>query len=227
MTDKMKPDELEERVEIDESEDEAEGEDARDDRDYMPKFIVRLLDNPPLLPGECPGEFEQLYEHFEYSHLGRAKTVIEHIIVYNGTMLAWELMRYQRMKVSATLNQQRVAVESLFRKTHEGALMEGAASGLRAAASRSADGWFRDPADRARAAKRFEAAGYASDAVEAEAFQRSLPTLATIDNLIASAQKRLMSFLKDLESRYGARGKEARLNAAQGARVSRQKKTKK
>ena len=171
-----------------------------DHRDYMPKFIVRLLDNPPLLPGECPGEFEQLYEHFEYSHLGRAKTVIEHIIVYNGTMLAWELMRYQRMKGSATLNQQRVAVESLFRKTHEGALMEGAASGLRAAASRSADGWFRDPTDRARAAKRY---------------------------LIASAQKRLMSFLKDLEGRYGARGKQARLNAAQGPRASRHKKTKK
>jgi hypothetical protein len=89
----------------------------------------------------------------------------------------------------------------------------------------SADGWFRDADFRERAAKGFEAAGFASNAVEAEAFQRSLPALATIDRLIASAQKRLMSLLKDLERRYGSRGAEVRLVAVQAvSRASGEKK---
>jgi hypothetical protein len=186
-----------------------------DDDDYMPYFIKCVLENPPVLPNEKPGEFVLLFEQFEYSHLGRAKTVAEYTIVFNATTLTWELMRYHRMKVAILLNHQRGAVESLFRKTHEGASMAGAESGLRAMASVNADQWFGDAAYRARAAKLFEAAGYASNAVEAEAFQRSLPTLATIDRLIASAQKRLTSFLKDLERRYGSRASEMRLVAIQ------------
>jgi hypothetical protein len=198
---------------VDGSEQELEGEDALDDQNYSPEFIERLIKNPPLLPGENSYEFEQLFEHFENTHLGRAKSPTEYVLVANVTLLTWEVMRYYRIKASITVNQQRGAVESLFMKTHEGASMEGAAAGLRASASVSADAWFSDPAFRARAAKSFEAAGFAPDAVEAEAFQRSLPTLETIDRLIASAQKRLMSFLKDLERRYGSRGAEVRLLA--------------
>jgi hypothetical protein len=180
----------------------------------MPRFIKCVLDNPPVLPGEHPGESVLLFEQFEYSHLGRAKTVAEYIIVFNATTLTWELIRYHRMKVAIMHSHQRGAVESLFRKTHEGASMAGAESGLRAMASVNADQWFVDEAYRQRAAKRFEAAGYASNAVEAEAFQRSLPTLATVDRLIASAQKRLAGFLKDLENRFSSRGAEVRLVAA-------------
>jgi hypothetical protein len=52
-----------------------------------------------------------------------------------------------------------------------------------------------------------------------------LPALATIDRLIASAQKRLMSLLKDLERRYGSRGAEVRLVAVQAvSRASGEKK---
>ena len=47
--------------------------------------------------------------------------------------------------------------------------------------------------------KMFEKAGYPPNAVEVEAFQRALPTLATIERLIVSAQKRLDRFLKELE----------------------------
>jgi hypothetical protein len=190
-------------------------EEELDDDDYTPAFISRLLDDLPLLPDEDRDEFLQVFCQFEYTPSGRAKTAVEFTIVFNATMLLWELLRYYRVRAGITLNQQRGAVESLFRKTHSGAAMEGAAAGLRASASVSADAWFSDAAFRAQAAKSFEAAGYASNAVEAEAFQRSLPTLAAIDRLIASAQKRLTSFLNDLERRYGSRGAEMRLVAVQ------------
>ena len=227
MTHQIDPHVVQDDVEIEDSEDEAEGDDGLDDGDDTPEFIERLLKNPPILPGECQGEFEQLFEKFEYTHLGRAKTVVESILVFNATTLTWELIRYHRMKVAIQLNQQRGALESLFRKTHEGAAMAGAEAGLRAMASVKAGEWFGHPAHRERAAKRFEAAGYAPNAVEAEAFQRSLVALATIDRLIASAEKRLMSFLKELESRYGARGEEVRLVAVQAvSRASGKKKAK-
>jgi len=201
---------------------ETEDEDGFDDTDYMPRFINRLLENPPLLPNESRDEFWQVFEDFESTDLGHAKTVTEYVLVYSATVLTWEVMRYDRMKIALMRNQQRPALESLFRKTHEGAAMEGAAAGLRIAANQNAKEWFVSPASRAVAARNFEAAGYAPEAVEAEAFQRSLAALAVIDRLIASAQKRLLVFLKDLEKRYGARGAEMRVTAAHAiARVSR------
>jgi hypothetical protein len=190
---------------------ETEDEDGFDDTDYTPRFINRLLQNPPLLPNESRDEFWQVFEDFEYIDLGRAKTVTEYMLVYSATVLTWEVMRYDRMKIALMRNQQRPALESLFRKTHEGA-----------AANQNAKEWFVSPASRAAAARNFEAAGYAPEAVEAEAFQRSLAALAIIERLIASAQKRLLVFLKDLEKRYGARGAEMRVTAAHAiARVSR------
>jgi hypothetical protein len=99
--------------------------------------------------------------------------------------------------------------------------MEGAASGLRAAAYLSANDWFADPRSRTEVAKNFEAAGYAPDALGAEAFKRSLGSLATIEKLIASAQKRLIAFLKDLERRYVSRAAEMHVTAAKAiARAS-------
>jgi hypothetical protein len=101
--------------------------------------------------------------------------------------------------------------------------MEGVSSGLRIAANQNAKEYLTDPRSRALAIKDFEAAGYSPDAVEAEAFQRSLAALATIENLIVSAQRRLMSFLKELDSRYGSGAAEMRLTAMNiVTRVSRQ-----
>jgi hypothetical protein len=214
MTDKINPD-------LSENNGPAEIEDADDDRDYTPRSIKRLLDNPPLLPGEDPNEFVQLFEEFEYRDSGFAKTATEYILVYTVTMLTWELMRYQRLKVALLLNQQRAAVESLFRKTHDAAMVKGTGPALTIEANQSARAWFADPAYRAQAAKKFEAAGYAAGAAEAEAFERSLGALARIENLVASAQKRVMSFLKDLESRFGSRAAEMRMVATKAVgRVS-------
>ena len=220
MTDKINSD-LSENNTPAEMEDVDDPEAGFDDADYTPRSIKRLLDNPPLLPGENRDLFVQLFEEFESTDLGRAKTVAEYVLVYTITMLTWELMRYQRMKVALLLNQQRAAVESLFRKTHDAAMVQGTGPALTIEANQSARAWFANPAYRAQAAKKFEAAGYATAAVEAEAFERSLGALARIENLVASAQKRVMSFLKELESRFGSRAAEMRLVATKAVgRVS-------
>jgi hypothetical protein len=211
--DSLPPENLSTSEGSDLNEEETENEEELDDGDYRPSFIRRLMDNPPLLPSESRDEFWQVCEAFEYSHTGRAKTVVEHVMVYSAAVLTWEVMRYHRMKIAIMRNQQRPALESLFRKTHDGAAMEGVTSGLRISANLSAKEWFADSASRAISAKGFEAAGYGPDAVEGEAFQQSLGSLATIENLIVSAQKRLMVFMKDLESRYGSRAAEMRITS--------------
>ena len=101
MTDKINPD-LSENNAPAEMEDAEDPEAGFDDADYTPNSIKRLLDNPPLLSGEDPVEFGLLFEEFESTDLGRAKTATEYVLVYSATMLT-----YQRMKVALLLNQQR------------------------------------------------------------------------------------------------------------------------
>jgi hypothetical protein len=179
-----------------------------EDHNYVPSFIAKLLDNPQLLPSYYREDFEFIFEKFEFSHLGEAKTTLEYIEVYQATMLTLDIERYEHMKDAILLNQRRPAVEALFRKTHEGAAMAGAEQAVRIDAGQRAARYFADPAYKALADKSFEAAGYAPAALEGEAFLSALPTLALIERQIAQAQKRLIALLKDLELRFSARNAE-------------------
>ena len=80
-----------------------------------------------------------------------------------------------------------------------------AGRGSEAIASTYADKYYTDTAYKKKSDQKFAAAGYGSDAVDGEAFLRSLPSLASIERLIASAEKRLFNFIKELEARYSAR----------------------
>jgi hypothetical protein len=194
--------------------DEAEAREAEenfDDDDYVPGFIDKLLKNPSLLPPEYREDFGSVFEEFECTHLGRAKTALEYILVNEATKLVLNLERYERMKGAIFLNEQRAAVETLFRKTHDGAAMQNAGPGLRAVAHLDAKKYFSDQTFKAKADRTFEAAGYAPDAIEGETFLRALPSLSVIEKQIASAQKRLIGILKELEARYSSRDKEKKM----------------
>jgi hypothetical protein len=54
-------------------------------------------------------------------------------------------------------------------------------------------------------AQALAAAGYSLDAAESEAFARSLIGLLQIEKLIASAEKRLMLFFREMERIHGDR----------------------
>ena len=61
--------------------------------------------------------------------------------------------------------------------------------------------------------KVIEMAGYPPDAIEVEAFQLALPTLAPIERLIVSAQRRLDRYLEDLERTSKAHARQLRAAA--------------
>ena len=78
-----------------------EPEEEFDDHDYTPNFIQRLLNRPPV-SAEDHDEFVATFESFEMTHAGRAKTAAEHLMVYQATVLTYQVMSYQRIRVALT-----------------------------------------------------------------------------------------------------------------------------
>lgn len=180
-------------------------EEGYDDVDYAPGFIKKYLDNPELLPRYISEDFLSVFEDFESTHCGRAKTTFEYILVSEATKIVLSLHHLDRLRGVTLVNQQRPAVESLFRKTHEGAALKNADGAIHAEAILNATRYFADPAFKAMADKKFEAAGYAPDALEGEAYLRAQSSLVMIQREQASNRKALFSILKDLELRYASR----------------------
>jgi len=168
----------------------------------IPNAIEAMLKNPPLLPSESKEEFDRVYDDF-LDPLG-PETVPQHWLVWNSAILTWEVMRYRRMKVAYMLNQRRAAVGSLIRKAFQTSAMRA----LRTAGSDIDDNverYFTDPEYPSLVAQALEKSGYTIDVVEAEMFARSLDGLSRIEKLIASAEKRLMLFFREMERIHGDR----------------------
>ena len=168
----------------------------------IPNTIKAMLKNPPLLPNESKEEFDWVYDDF-LDPLG-PETVPQHWLVWNSAILTWEVMRYRRMKVAYMVNQRRAAVGSLIRKAFQTSAMRA----LRTAGSDIDDNverYFTDPEYPSLVAQALEKSGYTIDVVEAEMFARSLDGLSRIEKLIASAEKRLMLFFREMERIHGDR----------------------
>ena len=166
---------------------------------YALDILKRMLDTPQLLPNENAKEFIQLFDSFE--DYGKAQSARDYLAAHQATVLTWDILRYQNMKIGVLRSHQRPALESLLREIQVGpASKKGISETVAKSEARQlAAPWFKDPASRPAMMKALEEAGYPSNALEVEAFQLALPALATIERLIVSAQKRLNLFLDDLE----------------------------
>jgi len=168
-------------------------------KSYPLDILTRLLDTPQLLPHESSKEFLQLFASFE--DYAKPQNSRDYLVVHQATVLTWDIMRCQDMKVGVLRSHQRPALESLLRKIKVRAASKKGISEVvaQSEARELAAPWFKDPASRPAMMKVIEMAGYPPDAIEVEAFQLALPALAPIERLIVSAQKRLDGYLDDLE----------------------------
>jgi hypothetical protein len=185
-----------------------------DEEDYQPDFIKEWLENPPLLPGESQGEFERMFESFEFFHNGRPKTVLEYMMVKQATTITWEMMRYERIKVKILVYQGRFAAEAVYRKSYENLATEGEPKEFRNSIRKWTQHYFADPGYRKAYAAKLESAGYGADAVAVEVFQRSLYSLSQLERLIAGLEKRLFTILKRLDETYAGRHPQKKMNSA-------------
>jgi hypothetical protein len=180
---------------------------------YPLDILNRLLETPQLLPHENEKDFIQLFDSLE--DYGKSQTPRDYMAVYQATVLTWDILRYQKMKIGVLRSHQRPALESLLRKIQVQAVpKKGIGEAFAQSQARQlAAPWFKNPASRSVMMKTIENAGYPTDALEVEAFQLALPALATIERLIVSAQKRLNVFLDDLERTSKASARALRLAA--------------
>jgi hypothetical protein len=174
-------------------------------------ILKRLLESPQLLPHENAEEFNQLFDSLE--DYGKPQSSRDYMAVYQATVLTWDVLRYQNMKIGVLRSHRRPALESLLRKIQvRTASKKGIAEAVAQSEARQlAAPWFKDPTSRPAMKKALEDAGYPPNALEVEAFQLALPALATIERLIVSAQKRLNLFLDDLERTSKARARALRV----------------
>jgi hypothetical protein len=184
-----------------------------EDKSYPLDILKRLLDTPQLLPHESSKEFRQLFASFE--EYGKPQNSRDCLAVHQATVLTWDILRCQDMKVGVLRSHQRPALESLLREIQvRTASRKGIAEAVAKSEARElAAPWFEDPASRPAMMKVIEDAGYPPNAIEVKAFQLALPALATIERLIVSAQKRLDRYLDDLERTSKASARALRLAA--------------
>jgi hypothetical protein len=145
--------------------------------------------------------FSELEEYFS------SQTITEYYIVFDCTYLVWETLRFRRLKAGIVRNNQRAAAEKMFCGIYKGKELK-----------RAIDDYFSSPEFAAQTQKDFETMGLCPDAIGVEALQRSLSPLAEIERQIASAQKRLATFTKELEQRLSDRVSEFNRAAMAAAR---------
>jgi hypothetical protein len=81
---------------------------------YPLVLLRRLADTPQLLPHENQEEFLQLFDSLEV--YGKPQTSRDYLGVHQATVLTWDILRYQEMKIGVLRSHQRPALESLLRK---------------------------------------------------------------------------------------------------------------
>ena len=180
------------------------------DVDTIPETIRDLLSSPPLLDHENEEEFLRLFESFRA--YAEPEDIVDYHLVFNATVCKWETVRYRFMATAATSNQQQAGLESLFRVTNAVASIPGVEAAVKIDAAKNTWRCLTDPVFREKSYCQFESLGYTPDG---QAFLLSLPALAAIERLAASAEKRYAASIKELEKRRADRAAKRRLALAQ------------
>jgi hypothetical protein len=168
--------------------------------DGIPETIQDLLYSPPVLPHENEEHFLALFESFR--DYAKPENIIDFHLVYIATVCKWEIKRYLFMAVAVTTNQQQAGLASLFEQTSKAALGKYEQHLVSVNARKNAVKCFIDSEYREEAYCDLELAGFVPDG---QAFLLSLPALATIERLLASAEKRYAATMKELEKRMASR----------------------
>src|SRR6267378_3663429 len=106
------------------------------------------------------------------------------------------IARYRFMTTAATSNQQHAGLKSLFMQTHDSASIPIAERMVSIDATKNAKRCLTDAGYREEAYWDFEPMGYVPDG---QVFLLSLPALAAIERLAASAEKRYAAAIKEIE----------------------------
>jgi hypothetical protein len=156
----------------------------------------------------------KLFESFRV--YAEPENIVEYHLVFNATVSKWEIARYRFMATAVTSNQQQAGLKALFMETNSVAQVLRAdprvGRAMEMEATKNAKRCFTDSEYREEAYSDFESMGYTPDG---QAFLLSLPALATIERLGASAEKRYAASIKEIDKRRVDRAAKRRLGSDQ------------
>ena len=170
--------------------------------DTMPESIKELLSHPPLLDHENESDFLEMFEG--YREYAKPENIIDYDLVWTLAVSKWEIKRYRFMTTAATSNQQFPAMKTLLMQIHPSAShpLKYSKAAVEIDADRDARKCFADEVYKEEMYCKLEMMTFIPDG---QAFLMSLPALATIERLLASAEKRYAAALKELEKRIANR----------------------
>jgi hypothetical protein len=177
-----------------------ETENTKVENEILPATIRELLSRSLLLDHENEDLFLAVFESFR--NYAKPENIVDYYSVYMVTACKWEADRYRFMAIAVTSNHRQAGLASLFEQTSEMGLGKIGQHIVSATARSNAMKCFTDDAYREESYFNFEKRGYVPDG---QAFLLALPALATIERLLASAEKRYAVAMKELERRMARR----------------------
>lgn len=168
--------------------------DSKMSGDKHERLLKSCMGSLPLLPDEDEDEYYELYD--EINAFAKPQNSMQEFDVYHATTFAWELLRYQRLKIEIIRNNERAAVEQL-----TSSISVGPNKSLQAFAKMEAEKYFTCAEADEEIKMKLLKNGYSEHTVRTIAYQQSLPSLAMIERLITNAQKRLATHFKEMERR--------------------------
>jgi hypothetical protein len=184
----------------------------------IPRAIQSQLDHPPIGPNESVAEFKSLFHELAEAVQGGHRSAAEFVMLLQATILTFRTVALERIRSAMIPHMRPEAVVALIRLAN-GTVERNFVTDFEVNDRRKE--YFANKDGKAKIEASFARVGYAADAVDIEAFQLALPSLAPIDRQINAAQKQLMAFLKEIDRRDAKRAEELRkatLNAVSRAR---------
>lgn len=173
----------------------------------IPRFIQTQLDHPPIGPNESAAEFKSLFYELTEAVQGSQRSAAECAMLFQATLLTFRSIALERIRSAIIQHMRPEAVMALIRLT-DGTVERHSIADFEVNDRRKE--YFSNKDGKSKIEARFTRMGYAADAVDVEAFQLALPSLALIDRQINAAQKQLMAFLKEIDRRDDKRAEELR-----------------
>jgi hypothetical protein len=163
----------------------------------LPTELEALAPPPLLLPGESLQRY-QLMRRAILIEL-RPRSVIEWLLAIDVVELCWEIQRYRLVRQKLLESYRQRAIEHALRQVDLAAIPADFKEGACQQITRNAATWRTDPTAAIEIEARLLTFGFDQNSINAETYHQASEVFLAFEALIASAQNRRTSLLRELD----------------------------
>ena len=165
----------------------------------VPTELMRLSEQPHLLPGESVRDFETVRQMMVDDI--QPETNIEWLWTLDLVELSWEILRYRRLKARILDAHRAAAIEEILQRLDGAGMPPEARPMVQLQARRAAAEWRDDPDAAADIEARLHRSGIDCIDINAEVFVQARELFDVFDQLIHLAQNRRIALLREISIR--------------------------